>query len=243
MTDTNQKKLCGIVLILFTLLAMVILNGCAQTKFEYKPKDGKDGVSITGPKGDSGSVGATGAVGATGSTGAAGTPGLGSQKGLECSVYDSRSVDRSSGLLVILNNATPKFTKVINIFDIGDSVAANGFPKFTTAEQALVGTEDYALDCSGYIKIPVSGYYNFRVLSDDGSQLVINDTILTNMDRLQAPTYSPVTSKLLYRGLNKINILYFQGPLTQLALRLDFSGPLSSGFNTLQLVPSSILFN
>lgn len=161
--------------------------------------------------------------------------------GLICRVYDSLVVDRSNGLIRILNNATPKFTKVIQLFDVGDSQAVNGFPKFTASEQALIGTEDYALDCFGYLDVPVSGNYTFKVLSDDNSRLAINDVIIINMDQLQSPSTSTSSARLLYSGLNRINVLYFQGPHTQIALRIDWSTPNSANMSTMQLIPSTSL--
>lgn len=163
------------------------------------------------------------------------------QPGLSCAVYDSRSVDRSSGLITILNNATPKFTKVVNQLDIGDSASVNGFPKFTAAEQALIGTEDYAIDCSGYVNVPVTGHYQFRMLSDDGAKLAINNQLLINMDQLQSPTYGSSNNTLLYKGPNKINVLYFQGPHSQIALKLDWLAPTSSGITVLQQLPAAYL--
>jgi hypothetical protein len=156
--------------------------------------------------------------------------------GLACQVYDSRSIDRSSGLNTILTNATPKFSIVINQLDIGDSQASAGFPKFTPAQQVLVGTEDYALDCSGFIDVPKSQTYNLTMLSDDGSKLYINNNLIISQDQLQAPT-AKSASLFMLKGQNKVNVLYFQGPLTQIALKLSWSAP---EFAT-TVIPSSVL--
>ena len=214
------------------LLSLLVLNMAACAPESTK-------VTVQGMPGSAGANGVNGSVGNTGATGSTGASAT--QPGLLCKVYDSRSVDRSNGLLTILNNGIPKFEKVINQLDVPDSLAINGFPKFTAAEQALVGTEDYALDCNGTLNVPVSGYYTFRLLSDDGARLAINNQTAINMDQLQAPTYGTSSSTLLYKGPNKINILYFQGPLTQIALKLDWSGPLSSGIITMQQLPAAYL--
>ncbi len=165
-------------------------------------------------------------------------PNANANSGLLCAVYDSRSIDRSSGMNTILTNATPKFTVIINQLDVPDSQAANGFPKFNAAQQALVGTEDYALDCSGYINVPKTQTYTFNLLSDDGSQMYFNNntTPFISMDQLQSPTS---TSKSIYmlKGINKINVTYFQGPLSQVALSLSWSAPEFSS----QIVPNSVL--
>lgn len=160
-----------------------------------------------------------------------------SAQGLACNVYDSRSIDRSSGMRTILTNAVPKFSIVLNQLNVSDTQASAGFPQFSSAQKALIGTEDYALDCSGFINIPKSQSYVFKVLSDDGSQLYINNNLLINMDQLQSPTTGTSASTYLLKGLNKINVLYYQGPQSQIALKLDWSAPEFSQ----QLVPASVL--
>jgi hypothetical protein len=134
------------------ILGLVLLTGCARTTFTDAPKNGTNCTTVQTSSGaaikcedgtttyvQNGQAGATGAQGNVGATGAPGQNLL-LQKGLKCSVYDSNVVNRNNGLISILASATPKFTKVIELFNIGDSLAANGFPKFTAQEQALIGT-------------------------------------------------------------------------------------------------------
>jgi len=147
------------------------------------------------------------------------------QPGLLCQVYDSQSIDRSNGLLRILANATSKFEVVVNQLDTGDTQSSMGYPKFTPAQQAMIGTEDYAMDCSGYLNVPISGNYLFHLFSDDGSKLAIKDALVIDFDGLHSPQEKSSESNLLYKGPNKINVLYFQGPNTQIALDLDWTGP------------------
>lgn len=163
-------------------------------------------------------------------------PNVSASSGLACHVYDSRSIDRSNGMNTILTNAVPKFSLVINQLDVGDSQASNGFPKFTAAQQALVGTEDYALDCSGYINVPKTQTYNLTMLSDDGTNTYIDNSLVIAMDQLQSPT-AKSASLFLTKGLHKLNVTYFQGPLSQIALKLTWSAP---EFTT-QVVPNSVL--
>lgn len=195
-----------------------------------------------GVNGSNGTNGTNGKDGKDGKDGTNGTNGADAiQPGLLCKVYDSKSVDRSNGLFTILANATPKFEKVINQLDIPDSPSASGFPKFTASERAMVGDEDYALDCDGFLNVPVSGSYQFKLLSDDGSKLVINNTTLVSMDQLQSPTLGTSNVVTLFKGPNKINVLYFQGPHSQIALKLDWSGPASGGLSTSALLPAAYL--
>jgi hypothetical protein len=234
-----------------TVLALLIATGCARTTFTTQKSGpqgpaGTPGTSCTTVTTNYGArINCTDGTSSDVFNGANGLDGrdLTLKSGLVCSVYDVASVNRNNGLISILANAVPKFTKVINLFDVGDSQAALGFPKFTAAEQLLIGTEDYALDCAGYINIPVSNMYNFRVLSDDNVRLAINSVALINSDTLHAPTWDSSSPTLLYKGLNKINVLYFQGPLTQIALKLQISGPTSSGIPAYTDVPANLLFN
>lgn len=169
-------------------------------------------------------------------TGTTNVPLAAASSGLACQVYDSRSIDRSSGNNVILTNATPKFDVIVNQLDVGDSQASNGFPKFTAAQQALIGTEDYALDCSGYVNVPKTQTYNLTMLSDDGSNTYVDNQLVIAMDQLQSPT-AKSSSLFLTKGLHKLNVTYFQGPLSQIALKLTWSAP---EFST-QVIPNSAL--
>jgi PA14 domain len=236
------------------ILGLLIFTGCARTTFTTQQAGPKGDTGLSGSSGTSCTTIATNygarinCTDGTSSDVFNGTNGLDGRdltlkSGLVCSVYDVASVNRNNGLINIFANAVPKFTKIINLFDVGDSQAALGFPKFTAAEQLLIGTEDYALDCAGYINIPVSNMYNFRVLSDDNVRLAINSVTLINSDTLHAPTWDSAAPTLLYKGLNKINVLYFQGPLTQIALKLQISGPTSSGIPAYTDIPSNLLFN
>lgn len=187
-------------------------------------------VSVTGVAGANGQDG-VGTPGANGADGVAAT-----SPGILCDVYDSQSFDRSNGLYTILASASPKFTKVIDQLDTGDTQSSLGYPKFTASEQAQVGFEDYALDCYGYIDVPMSGTYKLYLFSDDGSKLAINGNLLIDNDGLHSPAERSA-STLLYKGPNKINVLYFQGPNTQIALDLDWSGP---SFSRQQLPASKL---
>lgn len=227
------------------ILGLLILTGCARTTFTTPPP-GVAGTSCsTVPTNYGARINCTDGTFSDVYNGSNGTDGRDQtlKRGLVCAVYDSPSVNRNNGLISILANASPKFVKTIELFDVGDSQAALGFPKFTAAEQLLIGTEDYALDCDGYINIPVSNMYNFRVLSDDNVRLAVNSVAIINADTLHAPTWNSASPTLLYKGLNKINVLYYQGPLTQIALKLQISGPTSSGIPAYTDVPASLLVN
>jgi len=118
-----------------------------------------------------------------------------------------------------------------------NTLASNGFPGMPTSLQNLVGLDGYSLDINGFLDVPTTGNYVFKLTSDDGAILLINDEVIISDDSLHAPHTSTSLVVRLNKGLNRINVLYYQGPLSQIALQLKWSGP-----NLLeQVVPSSVL--
>jgi hypothetical protein len=140
---------------------------------------------------------------------------------------------------VLFSDGTLQFSTVLANFDVPNEVDTNIFEGFTAAQQALVGVSNYALDCSGYINIPETGLYSFSQYSDDGSELAINNTVLINMPQAQSFAGTTVSNVQLFSGLNRINVLYFQGPVTNIGLELSWQGPANAGLSASQIVPAS----
>jgi hypothetical protein len=113
------------------------------------------------------------------------------------------------------------------------------FEGFTQAEQNLVGTTNFALDCSGYLTVPEDGLYAFTLTSDDGSEFVIDDTPVINMPNTQAATSGSATNVSLYSGRHSVNMLYYQSLATNVALNLQWSGPANAGLGTMSTIPAS----
>lgn len=209
-----------------------------------------------GPQGLAGANGSNGAPGAVGATGPQGSPGAQGPKGeagnsgyvsgLTCSVYKILQSDENEKWSKMFIDGTYKFSTVFSQFNVQDTIIQNTqlFPGFTTAQQALVGLVDFAMDCSGYLYVPQSNYYTFTLTSDDGAELVIYNNALINMDNNQPATTSSSSAVQLYKGYNPINILYFQGPLTNVALILKWQGPVSAGLSgTATVIPASYFFH
>ena len=155
-----------------------------------------------------------------------GQAGLGSTPGLSCAVYNLPSYSTSTSLPAAFIGNAIVGTFILPAFNIPVSTATNGFPGMPSAIQNVVGFDGYALDCDGYINISTSGdNYVFQLLSDDGSELRINDSIVISNQGLHAAVSVTSSAIHLDRGLNKINIVYYQGPLTQIALQLSMAGP------------------
>lgn len=128
-------------------------------------------------------------------------------------------------------------TFVLQNLNVGDSQASGGFPGMPTALQNLVGYDGYSLDINGYIDVPTTGNYVFELMSDDGAILLINDQVIISDDSLHAPHAVNSAVIRLNAGLNRINVIYYQGPYSQIALKLSWTGPNLAK----QVVPSTAL--
>lgn len=80
--------------------------------------------------------------------------------------------------------------------------------------------EWFAINYHGTMMVPQDGKYNFKLTSDDGSKLYIDDKLLIDNDGTHA-TQSKEGSAQLTRGVHSIRVPYFQGPRVELALVLE----------------------
>jgi hypothetical protein len=96
----------------------------------------------------------------------------------------------------------------------------------------------FAIQYTGYIRVPRTGVYTFTSLSDDGARLWIGDeTVLASLG--QSPTTTETTGQIaLQAGLHPITVGYFQayGPKI---FELYIEGP---GLRR-QLVPARMLYH
>lgn len=214
-------KLTGI------LLATLLLMSCSDdrtTQATVTAKDGSNGIGVNGTNGETGAAGQDGKDGANAIT-----------PGISCNVHNLRNWDKVRSILSVLSESAPVGSFVLANLNVGDSPSRNGFPGMPVNIQSQVGTEGYALDCNGYLNIETSGMYTFSMLSDDGIRLVIDNEVIINSPELQAPTVNSSRSVELQRGKRTFNVIYYQGPATQIALQLKYSGP----FTSLQVIPTT----
>jgi hypothetical protein len=96
-------------------------------------------------------------------------------------------------------------------------------------------TEWFAIHWDGTIYAAKGGSYNFRMISDDGARMFIDNVLIVNDDG----THPPKEAKggtTLNAGPHHVVIDYFQGPKWQIALQIFVSGtnmpekPLTSSF-------------
>ena len=204
------------------ILALIVLVGLGCMKESQT-------IGITGTNGRDGKDGVSGERGSDGAAGKDAT-----QAGLSCNVHNLSNWNGITNILTALSGSAPVGKFTLANLNVGNSQASNGFPGMPVNLQSQVGIDGYALDCNGYLDIETSGMHTFSMLSDDGVRLVIDNKVIINAPQLQAPTINSSASVELQRGKRAFNVIYFQGPITQIALQLKYAGP----FVPLMVVPS-----
>lgn len=95
--------------------------------------------------------------------------------------------------------------------------------------------EWFGIEYTGKFKPIKPGNYLFKLLSDDGSQLYIDDSLFINNDGLHAEW--PVKATIyLSDAQHSIKLRYFQGPRYQLGLQLFWS---LDGADSLKIFPGN----
>jgi hypothetical protein len=130
-------------------------------------------------------------------------------------------------------NLTPMGKVYASELDIAKRPFTEGFPG--VSEEL---TEWFAIDFSGKIVISTPGDYQFRIVSDDGSLVYLNNDLLINNDGWHEAIAKESAIVSLSAGEKDLRIQYYQGPKYYIALELFYKGP---GVNNWTLVPQSML--
>lgn len=153
--------------------------------------------------------------------------------------------DFEGKIYYIPNNtyALPNFSKLTPVgkiytkyLNIENQSFNRGFPGVTDR------FEYFAIDYMGKFYIKESAEYCFKLGSDDGSKLIIDDSLLINNDYQHALVYKSAC-RYLTKGIHKIEVQYFQGPREEVALKLTFKKKENIDFlvfDLTQLYPISI---
>jgi len=138
------------------------------------------------------------------------------------------------GDIYLLNRNTsrlPKFKKLQSIGSLYTPVLnlpvrdfLDGFPGITDR------FEWFAIDYKGRFWISNPGRYRFRLISDDGAILSIDEETIINNDGVH-PVRTKTGTADLTDGSHDIRISYFQGPRIQIALILTISEPGENTFH------------
>ena len=103
-------------------------------------------------------------------------------------------------------------------WDIPSRSFTDGFPGVTNR------FEWFSLTYQGSIYVPVTGSYRFRLSSDDGSQLFLDEALVIDNDGVHSMTDKSATVSLT-QGNHGFKLRYFQGPAAQLGLQLFVKEP------------------
>lgn len=98
--------------------------------------------------------------------------------------------------------------------------------------------ENFAFRFRAKLKIDTPGIYIFELLSDDGSQLYIDETLVVDNDGVHS-TIGKQGSIKLAMGVYNVEIRYFQGPRHQIALQWFYQPPNADR----QIVPPEVIYH
>ena len=149
-------------------------------------------------------------------------------RGLTCTLY---TVPNGSAGIVGTALTTVASYSYLGNFNQPNVSASEGLNILPPALRAAY-TSWFVVRCSGKIVVTTANYYLFELMSDDGSMLYINGSLLINNDGNHAPV-TKSASKLLRQGVHDIRLDYMQGPGGGEALSLSAGG---------SLIPSEVLY-
>ena len=127
-------------------------------------------------------------------------------------------LESGTGTLPDFQTLNPVGTLYTTALDISPRSFEEGFPGITNR------FEWFAIRYEGLFEVISPGDYIFRLLSDDGSRLYINDTLVIDNNGVHPP--AEMTGQVtLTSGGHRITVDYFQGPRTEIALQLFVTPP------------------
>jgi PA14 domain len=121
---------------------------------------------------------------------------------------------------VVFDGYMPVGRVSTNRLDIPNRSFKEGFPGLTDR------FEWFGIDYRGQCRF-APGEYSFRLSSDDGSRLYVDDKLVINNDGVHSEV-SVGTKLKLEAGLHRVRVTYFQGPATEIALQFFVTNPGSS---------------
>ena len=104
-----------------------------------------------------------------------------------------------------------------------DSLSASAQSTANNFDITIAGTDNFGYVFEGYIEVPTDGLYTFYLLSDDGSKLYIDDTIVVGNDGIHAEKELDGQIALL-AGYHSIKVEYFEVSGGQ-TLEVSWQGP------------------
>lgn len=105
-----------------------------------------------------------------------------------------------------------------DVFNVTPRSFTAGFPGVSER------TEWFAILYTGTVTVTEAGSYRFRVISDDGAILRIDGDVVVDNDGQHGPTSAAALAHL-EPGLHQLELRYFQGPRTTVALQVFVTPP------------------
>lgn len=116
-----------------------------------------------------------------------------------------------------IRRCPPEVTFFTDHLDVPPRSFTQGFPGVTER------TEWFAVYYSGMFHVAKGDYFTFRLISDDGSLLYIDDYLIIDHDHQHAPIARDATIPLA-AGKHAMRLEYYQGPRDRIALQLFVTG-------------------
>lgn len=132
-----------------------------------------------------------------------------------------------------LDAMTSVQTLVIGNLDVPNESYTVGFPDVP----GLV--EWFAISFKGQLYVASTGYYDFSVTSDDGSNVYIDGTKIINNDGVHAAKTVQAMKVYLTAGMHVWRVDYYQGPRYQIELDVWWR---PSGVGSFVVIPPSVFY-
>jgi hypothetical protein len=140
------------------------------------------------------------------------------EQGVCGSLYDISKIDRTK--LPDFDKLVPVGRAILPQFNIACRTYTRPFPG--VPEDML---EWYAIRFRGHLLVPLTGLYEFRLRSDDGSKLVLDNKIVIDNDGIHSSLFAKEGRMQLSSGSHDLELQYFQGPKHYIALELSWTPP------------------
>ena len=134
-------------------------------------------------------------------------------------------------MLPDFDTLTPFHTWMVANIDVPHTRYELGFPGL-----GVDILENFAIRLRGQLKVETAGTYNFKIYSDDGSQLYINGALIIDNDGLHAFRFRSGIV-MLDVGFHDVEIRYFQGPRAHIGLQWYWQPPGGEA-----IVPPEVLY-
>lgn len=151
------------------------------------------------------------------------TGGMDCDKGKPGFVGKVFKLPTSTTRLPDLNAMTPVGQIDALQLDVSPRAWESGFPGLPSLQ------EWFAVQFVADLVVPETGMYEFKISSDDGSNVYIDKALLINNDGVHSVIVKTATRQLT-KGTVKLGVDWFQGPRKHIALQLYWRKPNSGDF-------------